>query len=609
MKLKILIFISLFFFFLSNFTFSSCYREFEVSLEKEFFNEDLSGLKVETNEFPRNYENQIVDPVIDDEFVEYFIDDNKHSNTFYVKRYNTISSLRGSISDFPFNSNTRKNIEEKYGDYLDYSDSITQIVDKIELTENSLKNVFKMSDFVHNLIEYDRDITYVQSIDEIISRKTGVCFHYSVLLVDLLRYYGYPAREMNGFAYSNIYDNFEGHSWVEVYVPDIGWIEVDPTFGENYYASSNRIFVSYEDIRTKFEWSGDSSLDYNIYREFNEINSSEDDCYDGISFSLDVSPNEVNFGSQVLVDIEIKNNNPYHLFYPLRLSTPTELNFSLTEDFFLESNSVTKESIVLEIPESFDKDYIYTLPIILSDRFANREESNVKVSKKFSDYQVSLDKDTDRNLILSLDCNDNEFYLFEGKNVSCFLSHNSLDSESFQIKVMSDDEIIKRDEIDVNVNSDEEISFEFFNESFSIHDFDVLVESNSFEKKFDSSYEILEGDINYNCSYDIKETNFICDVNSSFPYSFSVFQNGELIFLKNYNHSEIIEINSKLEIVGSENISRNVFNVDLSARTSKGNYVMTKDYNYNYQYSYFEFIIYKIDMFLDSLLNYFSSFN
>lgn len=597
-----------FIFLFSSFSFSSCYHEFEVNFEKEFFNDDLSGLKIETNEFPKNYSHQIVNPVIFEDFIKYSTDESVDSRNFNVKRYNTILSLRGDISKFPFDSDLRRKIESNYEDYLVYSDSITKIADEIELTDNSLKNVFRMSDFVHNYIKYDRNVTEVQSIDQIINRKTGVCFHYSVLLVDLLRYFGYPAREMNGFAYSNIYDEFEGHSWVEVFVPDIGWIEVDPTFGENYYVSSNRVFISYGDIRTRFEWRGGSSLDYSINRYFNELSSDSKSCFKNVYFNLDVSPKEVNFGSQVLINLEIENKNPYHLFYPLSLSTPSELNFSLREHFFVEANSVSKESFVIDIPKTFDDNYIYTLPIILSDRFGNRKESNVKVSKTFSDYQISLDDKSKTDLIISLDCNNNQFYLFEDENVSCFISHNSLEIESFEIDFVYDNEIIFSDKINVGVNTDKKVSFDIINDSIGVHDFEILVNTKSFENVFKNDYEILEGYVDYDCSYDIKETKFICDVNSSFPYSFSVFQNDEQIFLENYKESKTIEIDSRLDIVPNGNLSKNVFDVDLSARTSKGNYIMSRDYNYYYKYSYFEYIVYRIERFLNSLIDYLFSF-
>ena len=69
----------------------------------------------------------------------------------------------------------------------------------------------------------------------------GVCVEYSTLLIAMLRSVGIPARYVNGIAYSNIYDGFGAHSWVEVYILEEGWITYDPTIGEFGWIDSTHI--------------------------------------------------------------------------------------------------------------------------------------------------------------------------------------------------------------------------------------------------------------------------------------------------------------------------------------------------------------------------------
>ena len=66
-----------------------------------------------------------------------------------------------------------------------------------------------------------------------------VCLEYADLLVALLRSQGIPAREPVGYAYSGglkaspaVADSL--HAWVEAYVPGIGWMTLDPTWGEKF---------------------------------------------------------------------------------------------------------------------------------------------------------------------------------------------------------------------------------------------------------------------------------------------------------------------------------------------------------------------------------------
>ncbi len=67
----------------------------------------------------------------------------------------------------------------------------------------------------------------------------AVCLEYSDLLIALLRSQGIPARMPIGYAYSGdlkaspaVSDSL--HSWVEAYVPNVGWINIDPTWGEKF---------------------------------------------------------------------------------------------------------------------------------------------------------------------------------------------------------------------------------------------------------------------------------------------------------------------------------------------------------------------------------------
>ncbi|MDP4038522.1 MAG: transglutaminase family protein [bacterium] len=67
----------------------------------------------------------------------------------------------------------------------------------------------------------------------------AVCLEYSDLMIALLRAQGIPARMPIGYAYSGNLKNSDSvsdslHSWVEVYVPSIGWMVVDPTWGEKF---------------------------------------------------------------------------------------------------------------------------------------------------------------------------------------------------------------------------------------------------------------------------------------------------------------------------------------------------------------------------------------
>ncbi|WP_052124224.1 transglutaminase family protein [Ureibacillus manganicus] len=72
--------------------------------------------------------------------------------------------------------------------------------------------------------------------------KLGYCDNFSTSMVVMLRSVGIPARWVKGFMGGEIVDtsgglktyevtNNNAHSWVEAYIPDVGWVNFEPTIG------------------------------------------------------------------------------------------------------------------------------------------------------------------------------------------------------------------------------------------------------------------------------------------------------------------------------------------------------------------------------------------
>ena len=71
--------------------------------------------------------------------------------------------------------------------------------------------------------------------------RRGYCDYYATAMATMLRSVGVPARTASGYA-EGTYDEESGlffvtdadaHTWVEVFFPNYGWIEFEPTAGEN----------------------------------------------------------------------------------------------------------------------------------------------------------------------------------------------------------------------------------------------------------------------------------------------------------------------------------------------------------------------------------------
>jgi transglutaminase-like putative cysteine protease len=129
---------------------------------------------------------------------------------------------------------------------------------------------------IHREFEYSPDTTTVEStIDEALAARRGVCQDFTHLMLATLRRVGLPCRYVSGYlAPPSFADNshpttIATHAWVEVLLPEIGWIGVDPT--NNIAAGVRHIRVAigrdYADVpptRGVFKGQTTSTLSVNV---------------------------------------------------------------------------------------------------------------------------------------------------------------------------------------------------------------------------------------------------------------------------------------------------------------------------------------------------------
>jgi transglutaminase-like putative cysteine protease len=89
-------------------------------------------------------------------------------------------------------------------------------------------------------LDYRSGATYVGvDVDAVFERNEGVCQDFAHLAIAMYRELGFPARYVSGFLFT-VDDatgedtgvdevHVETHAWVEVALPGVGWIALDPT--------------------------------------------------------------------------------------------------------------------------------------------------------------------------------------------------------------------------------------------------------------------------------------------------------------------------------------------------------------------------------------------
>jgi YD repeat-containing protein len=102
--------------------------------------------------------------------------------------------------------------------------------------EPAMDFLLRLNAAIHEDFAYQaRTAEGVQTPDETLARGAGTCRDYAWLMVEALRRLGFAARFVTGYLYSPRLAARRGagatHAWVQVFLPDLGWLEFDPTNG------------------------------------------------------------------------------------------------------------------------------------------------------------------------------------------------------------------------------------------------------------------------------------------------------------------------------------------------------------------------------------------
>ncbi|MFW6109919.1 MAG: transglutaminase-like domain-containing protein [Patescibacteria group bacterium] len=145
---------------------------------------------------------------------------------------------------------------------------IQEIVRRVTSRQNSVtENAYALYNFVVSHLSYAEEkvgqpYERLGATAALEQENTALCSEYADLLVTLCRAAGIPARLVEGYAYFE--DRRLGteqsdvlHSWVEVYIPDVGWWAVDPTWGST--TGGAEYFSAFDFSHIVFAYKGLSS--------------------------------------------------------------------------------------------------------------------------------------------------------------------------------------------------------------------------------------------------------------------------------------------------------------------------------------------------------------
>jgi transglutaminase-like putative cysteine protease len=100
--------------------------------------------------------------------------------------------------------------------------------------EPALDFLLRLNRTIHGGFDYiARDQGAAQEPGHTVAMGSGTCRDFAWLMVEALRRLGYAARFVTGYLYSPSHACVRGagatHAWCEVFLPELGWTEFDPT--------------------------------------------------------------------------------------------------------------------------------------------------------------------------------------------------------------------------------------------------------------------------------------------------------------------------------------------------------------------------------------------
>ncbi|MGB6408579.1 MAG: alpha-E domain-containing protein, partial [Planococcus donghaensis] len=134
-------------------------------------------------------------------------------------------------------------------------DQMSQINRELGTMKNPVQYAIDVMEYIHEHFTYDGDSTTVHTkAEESFALKKGVCQDITHVMLGILRSKHIPARYVSGYLYvgenSALVGDAASHAWVEVMVPGIGWVGLDPTNNVEALESHIRVGVGrdYNDV-------------------------------------------------------------------------------------------------------------------------------------------------------------------------------------------------------------------------------------------------------------------------------------------------------------------------------------------------------------------------
>lgn len=213
--------------------------------------------------------------------------------------------------------------------------------------ETVLQTIIALNNFVHEYVEYNKSAAQDSGAIEVYASRRGVCVEYTHLLMAMLNAVGIENRMVYGYAYS---EKWEPHVWVEAYVPNYGWVDVDPTYDQVGFLDGMRVAMNigddrkgmYDSARLK---NGQVDFEYSMYAD-----PEHEEKFDLVWIDVDYA--------WPYFTVKVENKNGFYVFGAYEANFPEGISNSEKKTIILKPY----ETVVFRYrinEEELKNDYIY----------------------------------------------------------------------------------------------------------------------------------------------------------------------------------------------------------------------------------------------------------
>lgn len=340
----------------------------------------------------------------------------------------------------------------------------------------------KMAAWVRRDIEYNLSTLTAevsQPASWVLQNRYGVCDELTNLFIAMNRALGIPARFVSGVSYTNsplFPEPWGAHAWAEVYIPEVGWVPYDITYGEFGWLDPTHIELMYGvgsiEPSTSFEW-----LARNIKLTPGELNieaniiDTEGTAGKPIDIKLESLDKEIGFGSYTLMEAKLDNKAGYYVPMTVFLSrvSDTEILTPNPVSIVLKPNEEKSVYWMVKLDESLKKGFIYTFPFRAytlegkSDDFELKSEEN-EIKYSYEDIKQLYDAKQEEitktySARLTVGCSSDKSFVYVGDKakISCVLKNSGT-------KILKNLKVCLLDDCDttqLGINQERDFDFEF----------------------------------------------------------------------------------------------------------------------------------------------------